>query len=77
MSCPYHGWSYELDGTHVGLSDNESFPDLPVPRLGLRELPVIEENGLIWVTPSFDAPVPEPALGAVGSEIEALEFGDH
>ena len=77
MSCPYHGWSYDLDGTHVGLPDNESFPTLRLPRPGLRALPVVEEHGLVWVTPSFDAPAPEPGLGALGAEIAALEFDDH
>lgn len=77
MSCPYHGWSYDLDGTHVGLPDNDSFPTLDIPRPGLRPLPVIEEHGLIWVTPSFEAATPEPGLGALGTELAALDFEDH
>lgn len=77
MSCPYHGWSYDLDGTHVGLPDNESFPELAVPRPGLRELPVVEEHGLIWVTPSLEASDVEPAIGPLGAELAALDFDDH
>lgn len=72
MSCPYHGWTYDTEGTHVGLPDNESFPDIAVPRPGLRELPVLEEHGLIWVTPSLDGPVPKPGIGALGPELEGV-----
>ena len=77
MSCPYHGWSYDLDGTHVGLPDNESFPELSVPGPGLRELPVREQHGLIWVTPSLGAADVDPAMDVLGPELAALDFVDH
>ncbi len=77
LTCPYHGWSYDLDGTQVGLPDNESFPNIEIPRPGLRAFPVKEEHGLIWVTPNFEAATPEPGLGAMGTELAALDFEDH
>lgn len=45
MTCPYHGWTYSLDGTLVGLPDAESFPDHSTPQPGMRSIPVHEEAG--------------------------------
>ena len=77
MSCPYHGWSYDLEGTQVGLPDNESFPEISIPRPGLRALPVLEEHGLIWVGAGLDSPPPVPGLGALGPEVAALRPEEH
>lgn len=77
LSCPYHGWTYDLSGSLVGLPDQASFPDWQVPQPGLRRLPVYEDAGLIWVTPNLDAETCEPALDGLADEIGEYDAVGH
>ena len=52
MSCPYHGWTYDLDGRLRGLRQADKFGAIDKSAHGLVELPVFEEFGLIWVRPA-------------------------
>lgn len=58
--CPYHAWSYDLDGRLRGLPHARNFPDLDREAYGLVPLPVCARFGLVFVVPSpgvadFDA----------------------
>ncbi len=77
MTCPYHGWTYGLDGTLVGLPDAASFPQFTTPQAGLRELAVHEAAGLIWVVPSLSAESADPGLGELEAEIAAYQAEAH
>ncbi len=77
MTCPYHGWTYGLDGTLVGLPDAASFPQFTTPQPGMRPLPVHEAAGLIWVVPSLTGGSADPLLGALADEIDAYGAIDH
>ncbi len=46
--CPYHAWSYDLSGQLRAVPREETFESLDKGNLGLKELPSIEEGGLIW-----------------------------
>jgi phenylpropionate dioxygenase-like ring-hydroxylating dioxygenase large terminal subunit len=52
LSCPYHKWTYDLDGNLRGLPQAAGFGDIDKKTLGLIELPAFERFGLIWVRPS-------------------------
>jgi phenylpropionate dioxygenase-like ring-hydroxylating dioxygenase large terminal subunit len=49
FSCPYHGWTYNLDGSLRGVPGEEAFPDLEKETAGLKELFAIELGGLVYV----------------------------
>lgn len=49
--CPYHGWSYDLTGRLVGITDGAWFGELDRSRYALRSLAVAEKYGMVWVVP--------------------------
>lgn len=47
LTCPFHAWSYDLDGSLVGLPMPENFGEFDKSTRGLVELPVAEGYGLV------------------------------
>lgn len=49
FTCPYHGWSYNLDGKLLGITCNSSFGSPDKSEHGLIEVDAEERHGLIFV----------------------------
>lgn len=76
LICPYHAWSYALDGTLAGIPRPDSFPGLDKRGLGLRRLPTVEAGGLIWF--AFDAAADFSEARALGEDFAAFDLpGQH
>ncbi|HET7500484.1 MAG TPA: SRPBCC family protein [Kofleriaceae bacterium] len=75
LVCPFHGWVYNLDGSLRSISKPYDFPGLPTCEYGLKELPVAESNGLIWIHPTPGATLdPAAYLGRLGEDLEHFEI---
>lgn len=49
--CPYHSWTYGLDGALRGRPHGHDFPHAPAQDCTLARVPVGEALGLVWVIP--------------------------
>ena len=73
--CPYHAWTYGLDGKLVARPEESSFAAAPRERHGLTPLPAIERDGLIWVSPApGQAFSLEDHLQGLGEEIAGYDL---
>ncbi|HUF99981.1 MAG TPA: aromatic ring-hydroxylating dioxygenase subunit alpha [Ilumatobacter sp.] len=84
-SCPFHGWSYELDGSLRTISEPDRFgyardvstSSVPV---GLRRLACEERHGCIWAvevgdTPNLDATQGMDVAAWLTPSLDELFFG--
>lgn len=67
LTCPYHQWSYRLDGTLAQVPQEEQeFAGLDKAAWPLVPVAVAEWHGMIYVRPSSEGPGFEEWLGALG-----------
>ena len=80
--CAYHGWSYDLTGRLVGITDGAAFGELDKSKYGLRRLKVAERYGLVWVVPTAledheDASLDiDRYLGALNADLSGWDMRD-
>jgi phenylpropionate dioxygenase-like ring-hydroxylating dioxygenase large terminal subunit len=67
--CPYHAWSYDLDGQLHSVTEKRCFPNLVQAQSGLVSLPCAERHGMIFVVPTPGVPLDIDAyLGKFGDD---------
>ncbi|MEO0699312.1 MAG: aromatic ring-hydroxylating dioxygenase subunit alpha [Pseudomonadota bacterium] len=74
LVCPYHAWTYGLDGKLLALPRPETFPDLDKSQHALVELPSLEAGGLIWFAPKDGADFTDAR--AVSEDFDAFGMRD-
>lgn len=75
LVCPYHAWTYRLDGKLLALPRPETFPGLEKSDHGLFELPSVEAGGLIWFSPHNAADF--SFAETLGEDFDAFAMADH
>jgi len=80
LVCPYHSWTYGLDGALRGRPHAAEFPHAPAANCSLARVPVAEALGLVWVVPRVLAPDEDPArdidswLGRFGADLRSWGY---
>lgn len=87
LTCPYHAWTYDLNGALRVVPSAEGFPSLDKSTRSLRRLPATVRHGLIW---SLMAPLEDPErdsqsravdvadfLGGLDEDLAVLDLGSH
>lgn len=77
FTCPYHAWSYDTEGSLVGVSGRRKFGELDVDTHGLTELHCEERSGLVFVVLRPEAPLDlDQWLGGYDKALDGLGLAD-
>jgi phenylpropionate dioxygenase-like ring-hydroxylating dioxygenase large terminal subunit len=49
VECPYHGWRFKPDGVCAGIPSLLADQEIDISRIKVRNYPLREQDGLIWV----------------------------
>lgn len=80
FQCPYHAWTYDLDGKLVAAPNLTKMPDIDRVQYGLRPVHLREWLGYVWVSladepASFESTVMQEIVDRLG-EVENLDHYD-
>ncbi|MFF9393677.1 aromatic ring-hydroxylating oxygenase subunit alpha [Streptomyces griseoluteus] len=80
LQCPYHAWTYGLDGKLVAAPNLTKMPDVDRDRYGLVKVALREWLGYAWVCladapPSFEATVQHAAVERLGDPAAIDHYG--
>ena len=76
IACPYHGWTYELDGTLVGAPGMREVPRFEKPPHGLLSIRLAEWDGAIFLNYDHAAPDLATHLGNLPAVLGSHRFGE-
>ncbi len=79
FTCPYHSWTYDLEGQLRGMPQPVGFDTMDRSEHGLVQLPAFERFGLIWVVPSpqEQAVDIDAWLAPLKDQLDGLDLGGH
>jgi Rieske 2Fe-2S family protein len=72
--CPYHAWTYGLDGSLRAAAGFKNRPGFVTAEWGLRELPAAEWHGLVFVDSSGQAGPLADCLGTLAEHVAPYEM---
>lgn len=78
IACPYHGWTYDSDGTLVSITGSAGFHGLDTGCRSLEELPADEAGGILFVKPRIGAQPfsAEEHLCGLAPELDSWGIGE-
>ena len=72
--CPYHAWTYELDGSLVGVPDSASYPGLDRALHGLASVDLESWRGFVFVRLAGKGPSVAEMMAPYEAMIEPYRF---
>jgi choline monooxygenase len=76
LVCPYHGWTYRLDGSLSHVPHADAFPDLDMATRGLVEVDSREVDGLIVIGPLQPPTSQQQADAAIAALADGTPWRD-
>jgi phenylpropionate dioxygenase-like ring-hydroxylating dioxygenase large terminal subunit len=76
MICPFHGWSYNLDGSLKNIPKKESFPDLDPLEFGLKPLDCEVWQGMVFVRFGGDGPSIAETFAEAAEEVGVYRIAE-
>ncbi|HCP47974.1 MAG TPA: hypothetical protein DIU15_18180 [Deltaproteobacteria bacterium] len=74
IQCPYHGWTYGLDGGLQSVPRADGFEHLHQSRMSLFPVRVDTWAGFVWINLDEEAPGLHDALSGVDNELAAYRL---
>jgi Rieske 2Fe-2S family protein len=78
FQCPYHAWTYDLEGKLIAAPNLTKMPDIDRFDYGLRKVHVREWLGYVWVSLAEEPqPFEETVIGDVRTRLGDIESLEH
>lgn len=75
IACPYHAWTYDLDGALIGRpGTGTAFDDVPKETCSLHGISVVEHHGIVFARVQGAGPMDTHAA-LQGTELELADYG--
>ena len=74
--CPFHGWSYNLDGTLKNIPKADSFPEIDKQQFGLKSIDCEVWHGMIFIRFGGDGPSVAELFAQAADEIGLYQIED-
>lgn len=73
--CPYHSWSFGLDGKLVGLPGREYYTKEELRDLRAPPVNVAVRHGIVWINMTEHPPSIDDVLAEIGEELTGFNLG--
>lgn len=77
IRCPYHGWSYQFDGSLLAIPQDTKFPDFDRSAYGLHEVQLDVFHGLMFVRIKGDGPTVTEQFAHTGAWFEKYDVANY
>ena len=77
FACPYHAWTYGLDGALQSVTHREGFVGLKTLDRGLREIELRERFGLLWIQQQGAHDIDQYLGAELCDDLDAFGFDRH
>jgi phenylpropionate dioxygenase-like ring-hydroxylating dioxygenase large terminal subunit len=76
LTCPYHAWSYDLEGRLAGVPLGETYTTLPRDKLGLKPVDVEVWRGFVFIRLQSHGPSVSGMMAPYEDLVEPYRFED-